>query len=240
LLRIDFVSRMKAEGFFYYAMELGDAATPGWEQEPTNYKPLDLAAMAATFANGRIPMRDCMRVATKLCDPLHFLHSQGLAHRDIKPRNIIFVNGEPKLADVGLVTDAHRSPQEVTLVGTPGYMPPAPEPPGTPRADIFGLGMVLYVISTGDGPKAFPEVSTTLVDRNRNQSSSRPASRIVKNAFARPRKCVRPCWKRRPSFPSEIPVLTRARHRRPKTVPLDKPFLQLGLLRGSLVWVRIL
>ncbi len=168
LLRIDFVSRMKPEGFFYYAMELGDPATPGWENEPMLYKPLDLAAVAATFESGRVPVRDCIRVATKLCEPLHFLHSQNLTHRDIKPRNIIFVNGEPKLADVGLVTDAHRAPQEVTWVGTPGYMPPEPEPPGTPQADIFGLGMVLYVISTGDKPKAFPDVSTTLVDRNRN------------------------------------------------------------------------
>ena len=168
LLRIDFVSRMKPEGFFYYAMELGDGATPDWEKEPTLYKPLDLAAVAATFEAGRVPVRDCIRLATKLCEPLHFLHSQGLTHRDIKPRNIIFVNGEPKLADVGLVTDAHRSPQEVTWVGTPGYMPPEPEPPGTPQADIFGLGMVLYVISTGDKPKVFPELSTTLVDRNRH------------------------------------------------------------------------
>ena len=168
LLRIDFVSRMKAEGYFYYAMELGDAVTPGWEQAPTTYKPLDLAAVCATFGGDRVPVNDCIRLAAKICEPLHFLHSQGLTHRDIKPRNIVFVNGEPKLADVGLVTDAHRSPQEVTWVGTPGYMPPDPEPPGTPQADIFGLGMVLYVISTGDKPKTFPELSTTLVDRNKN------------------------------------------------------------------------
>jgi CHASE2 domain-containing sensor protein len=180
LLRIDFVSRMKPEGFFYYAMELGDAATPGWEQAPAVYKPLDLGALCATFQGGRVPVRDCIRLATKLCEPLHFLHSQGLTHRDIKPRNIIFVNGEPKLADVGLVTDAHRPPQEVTWVGTPGYMPPEPEPPGTPQADIFGLGMVLYVISTGDKPKAFPEVSTTLVDQNRNPDFNLLSSIIFK------------------------------------------------------------
>jgi serine/threonine protein kinase len=42
-------------------------------------------------------------------------------------------------------------------------MPPAPEPPGTPQADIYGLGMVLYVIRTGRDPALFPEISTTLV-----------------------------------------------------------------------------
>ena len=44
-------------------------------------------------------------------------------------------------------------------------MPPPPEPPGTVQADIYGLGMVLYVISTGSDPQFFPELSTSLVQR---------------------------------------------------------------------------
>jgi serine/threonine protein kinase len=59
------------------------------------------------------------------------------------------VQGRPKLADVGLVAEITPADKENTSVGTPGYMPPAPEPVGTPQADIYGLGMVLYVISTG-------------------------------------------------------------------------------------------
>jgi serine/threonine protein kinase len=164
LLRVDFVSRMKPQGYFYYAMELGDAATPGWELNPANYHPLDLAALCSAN-HGRLPARECARIGAQLCDALHFLHSQELAHRDIKPRNIIFVNGQPKLADVGLVADVQRPLQDITWVGTPGYMPPPPEPPGTAAADIYALGMVLYVISTGCKPSVFPELSETLVDR---------------------------------------------------------------------------
>jgi CHASE2 domain-containing sensor protein len=167
LLRIDFVSRMKPQGYFYYAMELGDAVTPGWEKNPADYKPLDLTALCAAN-HGRLPVRECARIGARLCDALQYLHSQSLAHRDVKPRNIIFVNGEPKLADVGLVTDLGRPANEITWVGTPDYMPPPPEPPGTPAADIYGLGMVLYVISTGHKPKLFPELSATLVDRDGN------------------------------------------------------------------------
>jgi len=38
-------------------------------------------------------------------------------------------------------------------------MPPSPEAPGSLQSDIYGLGMVLYVISSGSDPHYFPEVS---------------------------------------------------------------------------------
>jgi serine/threonine protein kinase len=59
-----------------------------------------------------------------------------------------------------------RPPAQIhTYVGTPGFMPPAPEPPGTVEADLFALGMLLYVTSTGREPDFFPNLATTLVDR---------------------------------------------------------------------------
>jgi len=164
LLRVDFVSRKKPEGYFYYVMELGDAQTPGWEENPLTYRPRDLASVRAQAERGRLPAQECVHIALPLAEALDFLHRQDLTHRDIKPQNIVFVNGRPKLADVGLVADVQPSDRESTYVGTPGYMPPLPEPPGTPQADIYGLGMVLYVISTGRDPVLFPELSATLVD----------------------------------------------------------------------------
>jgi serine/threonine protein kinase len=162
LLRVDFVSRKRAEGYFYYVMELGDAQAPGWENAPATYKPRDLASVRAQANRNRLPVKECVRIGISLSEALDFLHRQDLTHRDIKPSNIVFVNGRPKLADVGLVADAR--PADHTWVGTPGYMPPPPEQPGTPQADIYGLGMVLYVISTGREPVLFPELSTTLVE----------------------------------------------------------------------------
>ena len=165
LLRIDLVSKMKDEGYFYYVMELGDAQTPGWEKDPSLYKPRDLENMRKQAESKRLPLTECLRIGVVLTDALNFLHSNGLTHRDIKPSNVIFVNGRPKLADIGLVTDIRPPEQINTFVGTPGYMPPLPEPPGTPQADIYAMGMVLYVISTGNDPRFFPDIATTIMQR---------------------------------------------------------------------------
>ncbi len=164
LLEVDYISPKKAEGYFYYVMELGDGLTPGWEADPSSYRPRDLLNVRAQCPEARMPVGECVRIGLALAETLEFLHGLELTHRDIKPSNIIFVDNQPKLADVGLVTDAHPT-REHSLVGTVGYMPSPPEPPGTPSADIYALGMVLYVISTGQAPGLFPTISTTLVQQ---------------------------------------------------------------------------
>ncbi|HXI72244.1 MAG TPA: serine/threonine-protein kinase [Verrucomicrobiae bacterium] len=162
LLRVDFVSEKKAD-FFYYVMELGDSVEPGWENQPALYKPRDLVSERARLRGRRLPVKECVRLGILLSEALDFLHRQGMTHRDIKPQNIIFVNGQPKLADLGLVTGIRPLGHRGTLVGTPGFMPPSPERPGTVAADIYSLGMVLYVVCTGRAAALFPEVATTLV-----------------------------------------------------------------------------
>ena len=158
LLYIDHVNRNDRKGYFYYVMELGDALNPGWEEKGEPYQPSVLTSVCGQAVGGRLPARECVRIGIALLEALEYLHQQGLVHRDIKPSNIVFVNGRPKLADVGLV---RKTGGEVTYVGTQFYMPP--EGPGTYSADIFALGMVLYVISTGKHPRSFSELSTTLV-----------------------------------------------------------------------------
>jgi CHASE2 domain-containing sensor protein/class 3 adenylate cyclase len=166
LLRIDFISKMKEQGYFYYVMELGDAQFPGWERQPHLYKPRDLEVVRKQAYERRLPQAECVRIVTILAEALAFLHEQGLTHRDIKPSNVIFVNGRPKLADIGLVANIRPANEVRTAVGTPGYMPPPPEKSGTSQADIYALGMVLYVISTGREPEFFPDIATKLMDNS--------------------------------------------------------------------------
>jgi serine/threonine protein kinase len=106
---------------------------------------------------GRLPFSECIELGMKLTTALDHLHQGGLVHRDIKPSNIIFVSGSSKLADIGLVTTQDAT---ISFVGTIGYLPP--EGPGTPQADLYSLGKVLYEASTGKDRSAYPEPATEL------------------------------------------------------------------------------
>jgi WD40 repeat protein len=150
------------QGYFFYVMELGDDRASGQNIDPANYSPKTLSGEIAL--HGKLPFQDCLELGLALSLALAELHKHGLVHRDVKPSNIIFVNGVPKLADIGLVAgvDEARS-----YVGTEGFIPP--EGPGSPAADIFSLGKVLYEAGTGKDRQQFPELPTRLdqlPDRN--------------------------------------------------------------------------
>ena len=149
--------RNDAEGYFYYVMELADGQSGGpLLDNPDDYQPKTLRSQVDQL--GRLPPKEVVRIGLALCDALGFLHRGGLVHRDIKPGNIVFVNSQPKLADIGLVTEIG----ERSIVGTPGYMPP--EQPGKPQGDLYSLGKVLYVSATGMSVSEFPKLpdNTTL------------------------------------------------------------------------------
>jgi len=143
------------ENSFYYVMELADDITSGQTIVPERYRPRTLAYDLSQ--NRRLPIGECIRLGAALASGLGFLHRHGLVHRDIKPSNIIFVNGFPKLADIGLVTT--RSEPRSHL-GTEGFI--SPEGAGSPQADIYSLGKVLYEMSTGKDRNEYPELPADL------------------------------------------------------------------------------
>jgi hypothetical protein len=138
--------------FYYYVMEVGDDVTSGQDINPVEYEPRTLRADNHQGSGVQWDTSVCIDVGLRLAEALDHLHERGLAHRDVKPSNVIFVNGRAKLADIGLV--AARGQR--TFVGTEGFVPP--EGPGSAQADVYSLGKVLYEIATGKDRMSFPEL----------------------------------------------------------------------------------
>lgn len=151
LVHILHVGWNEKRGFYYCVMELADDAVNGPDiQDLKAYEPRTLGTDMKT--HGRLDLHFCQEAGAFIADALHFMHMHGLTHRDIKPSNIIFVGNACKLADIGLVAGFG----ERTYVGTEGFVPP--EGPGTPQADLYSLGKVLYEMSSGKDRMEFPEV----------------------------------------------------------------------------------
>ena len=141
---------------YFYVMELADDAYTGAHTEPATYVPRTLFSDMQQYGNRPMPLDYVLEVGCQLSRALAGLHAQELTHRDVKPTNVIFINGRVKLADAGLVAHSNQR----TLVGTEGYIPP--EGPGTPRADVYALAKVLYEMSTGMDRLNFPSLPLEL------------------------------------------------------------------------------
>ena len=186
------VGRNEQAGYFYYVMELADDAgekpkteirdpkeirTPNVETLKPNgpardsgfgirnselYTPRTLKLDLQR--RGRLPVDECITIGLSLTTALAHLHEHGLIHRDVKPSNIVFVNGVPKLADIGLVTDIEATR---SFVGTEGFIPP--EGPGTVQADLYSLGKVLYEMSMGRSRLDFPALPANWDDLSQDE-----------------------------------------------------------------------
>ena len=164
-------------GFFYYVMEPADDMESGQNFDPEKYSPKTLGKLL--IEHQYLAVEECIRIGIDLADALGALHAHHLVHRDIKPSNIIFANNRARLADIGLVT---RMDNSRSLVGTEGFIPQ--EGPGTPVADIFSLGRVLFMAVTGCPPDRHPELPTSLGARKDARDVMR-LMEIINKACAR-------------------------------------------------------
>jgi serine/threonine protein kinase len=109
--------------------------------------------------HGRLPEGEVVRLITQVAQALHYAHSRGVVHRDVKPDNILLLpDGRAKLTDFGLAKtlDANEElTRNATGLGTPHFMAPeqfADAKSAGPRADVYSLGATLYNLVTGRLP----------------------------------------------------------------------------------------
>ena len=148
LIDILHVGRNAEQGFYFCVMELADDRYAGRAIIPAEYEARTLGTDKKDSAH--LGLDTVIEVGLLLADALAHLHRHGLIHRDVKPSNVVFIDGVAQLADIGLVAAYGQR----TYVGTEGFVPP--EGPGTPQADTYSLGMVLYELSTGQDRLEFP------------------------------------------------------------------------------------
>ncbi len=101
---------------------------------------------------------ETLNIIVPMCRALDYAHQNGVIHRDVKPGNIILDrNGQPYLGDFGVAKMAQVNlTRSGLLFGTPGYISPeqfmGEKIDG--RSDLFSLGVMLYVLLTGEEPFA--------------------------------------------------------------------------------------
>jgi len=132
---------------------------------------LEGETLATRLARGPLDVDQALRIAAEVGDALDVAHRHGIAHRDLKPGNIMLTKTGVRLLDFGLAKQrvigsatsetmiaAAEPPAAVTgrgtILGTLHYM--APEQlkgiDADARSDVYALGIVLYEMLAGRRP----------------------------------------------------------------------------------------
>ncbi len=155
-----------------------------------------------------VQSRRAAQLLQAAAEAVHFAHLGGVLHRDLKPSNILIdADGRPKVTDFGVAKimdraaeawggDRSADPQFASqttfsdhthtgqVLGTPAFMAPEQAlglPGPTEVVDVYGLGAVLYFLTTGRAPFGSDFLQATL----RQVLESEPVSpRLLNSAIA--------------------------------------------------------
>ena len=162
---------------------------------------VDGPSLAALVSDrGPLPHPHAARIGLQVLTALEAAHLVGVVHRDVKPANVLVLDGDrAKLTDFGVATirDESRVTMTGLIVGSPSYMAPeqATGADITPATDLWALGAMLYFAVEGEPPfhggSALATASAVVHGQPRPQQRPGPLSPLLarlltKDPAARP------------------------------------------------------
>jgi serine/threonine protein kinase len=161
----------------------------------------------------KLPIRQRLTLFIQVCRAVQHAHLKGVIHRDIKPSNVLVTeqDGEPvpKVIDFGVAKALHRPLTDRSIytgvfqaVGTLTYMSPEQatlsQNDVDTRADVYGLGVLLYELLTGATPLDRDELEQGALDEAlrmiREQDPMKPSTKVSslgnKTEFVSQSRCV--------------------------------------------------
>jgi tRNA A-37 threonylcarbamoyl transferase component Bud32 len=140
----------EADGHVYYTMELVEGET-----------------LEDLIKTAPLPPREAAAIMAQVTRGVAHLHSRGILHRDMKLTNVLIgADRRPRITDFGLARIVDRKTRltiEGDRLGTPLYMSPEQvrgETALDERADIYGLGVMLFRLAT----RAYPLMAATPIE----------------------------------------------------------------------------
>ena len=110
----------------------------------------------AVDKNGPLPIDAVLALAAGLAESLAAIHAAGVAHRDLKPTNVLLAQDGPRVIDFGIsrAVESTSLTNAGLVIGSPGFMSPEQAEGGAAGlpSDIFSLGAVLAFAASGQRP----------------------------------------------------------------------------------------
>lgn len=124
-------------------------------------------------SSNELTLLERLRLFCQVCDAVHHAHRKGIIHRDVKPSNVLVTveSGAPlaKVIDFGIAKALHMPLTDKTMytefgqiIGTLEYMSPEQAMMSQSgidvRSDVYSLGVLLYLLLTGETPLSKQEL----------------------------------------------------------------------------------
>lgn len=146
-----------------------------------------------------------LQLFIEVCNAVSFAHKHLIIHRDLKPSNVFVAqDGTVKLLDFGIATivrEDETPDQLLTDTGkqllTPHFAAPEQVLNGvvTTSTDVYALGVLLYVLLTGNRPFGPTDSSRHEVEREvLEREPTAPSMRVMSSAEERKQSSTNPAW----------------------------------------------